>query len=194
MVGTPSGIGQARRDLGALINALGVVGGGGSPNELRSDVGIQVQVGVEETLSRHIDLLTWESILSSRAPGVNATSALTFSFPEDVYVIDMNMWGVVTPANLEGASLLLHDPTSTPRQAIYLTTPAQETLFTGNFAPGVGVTAISHSANLVQNVLPIFVPAGTDFIYSVTADAVGGVTLALVTTVVRCPKGVPIPH
>ena len=86
MVGVPSGIGQVKRDLGALIEALGIVGGGGSPNELRSDAGVMVGIGVEETLKRHQDLITQQADLITISTAINTTGVNTFSFPEDHYI------------------------------------------------------------------------------------------------------------
>lgn len=175
--------------------ALRSVGGGGSASELRSDAGIFFGFGVEETLSRHLDLLTMETIIKQVAPTVGASGALIFSFPEDVYILAVEVYGKTTPANLQGAFLTVADPSSTSAMGIYLTTPSEETIFGGNFTlPLVAITALSHNANLCQPVFPMFVKAGFDFTFGATADAVGGCSMALDLLIARTPKGVPIPH
>jgi len=195
VVGNPSGIGQVKRDLGELIQALGVVGGGGSPNELRSDAGIMVQVGVEETLSRHVDLLTQEHIRVSIGVAASTTATSAFSFDEDVYVQNIGVFGTVTPANLEGSWLTITNPAIATRGLIYLTLPANELIFVGGMVILMGGdNVLSFNENVAGVALPLFVRAGSDFNYSVRADAVGGVTMVLMITVTRTPKGVPIPH
>lgn len=193
MAGIPSRLAEIGRDLGAMALALRTRGGGGSASELRSDAGIFFQYGIEETLKRHVDLMTWENILVDQNVAVGQSTDAVFSFEEDVYVLAMEMWARGNPANLEGASLTVADPASASGQGIYLTTPAVEVIFSG-FVIAMGFNALASYPNMLQNVLPLFVPAGSDFTFRVDADAVGSVRCDLTLTVARCPKGVEIPH
>lgn len=162
---------------------------------MRSDGGIFIGYGVEETLKRHTDLLTWEIIAVSMVRAVGSAGASTFSFPEDVYILDMGIYCSATPANLLGASIQITDPSGTNFQPIYITTPSEELIFPAGMIVPLGVAnAISFNANAQASKLPMFMPTGTDVQVRAAADAVGGVSVIFVMTVARCPKGVEIPH
>ncbi len=198
VAGTPSEIGEIKRDLGAIIQALGIVGGGGSPNELRSDVGVQVEVGVEETLSRHPDLLTWETINTNAIAGAADTTATAaaFSFAEDTFIGAVTLAVTASPANVAWMALTAHDPASgTARQIIAFVDSTELITLTGGSIQmqNAPIIALNQPA-LTTAHFPMFVKAGVDFRLEIRSNAGGGFTGQLYMTITRTPKGVPIPH
>jgi len=196
LAGIPSRVAEARRDLGAMATALGVVGGGGSPNEMRSDAGIMLGMGVEETLKRHVDLLTWEQVFATcTVPALNTTTiGSAISFPEDVYILNLSMWSESNPANFVWGAFMMRDPASTNSNLIYFGEAADlRTLVAGEIdfiiagAQGILVPA-------TQAPLPLFVRQGIDFRIKCRSGGGGGTVVFMMLTVARCPKGVEIPH
>lgn len=194
MPGITSRIAEARRDLGAMATALGVVGGGGSPNEMRSDAGIMLGMGVEETLTRHIDLLTAETVSVNATALVNDQGITTFSFAQDHYIQNIQVGGVTTPANMLFVALTQLRFAAGVSNVIYFSDSSDEIIFSAGNLPMTALNILSLSPNTLPLTYPIFGLAETDYTFRARADAVGGVVMAIFMTVTRAPKGVPIPH
>jgi len=190
VVGVPSGIGQIKRDLGALIEALGIVGGGGSPNELRSDAGVMVGVGVEETLKRHVDLFNQDVEQIEAVAAASTTANTAFSFTEDHYLLGIQ-FSTTDIARMEYAMLTAQPQGQSELIMIAHTLLADVLSFTG--APGQ--TGKSSLATMDGGfTFPLFGKAETDYLLSVRANAIGGVTGRMQIYRVTAPKGVEIAH
>ncbi len=189
MAGLPSRIAEIRRDLSAIVSALGGVGGGGSPNELRSDAGVMVTVGVDETLKRHVDLMDQDvELIALASPGADTTVSATFSFAEDTYIQGLMFRGSITPANFVFGTVVLRPQNQTARMMICHTLLADRVTF-------VGLTEADDIFLPQYDVpFPLFVKQDTDIIYQVRSGAGGGVTTDLSVYRTSAPKGVEIPH
>lgn len=188
--GIPSRIAEAKRDLGAMASALGVVGGGGSPSEMRSDGGIFIGMGVEETLKRHIDLMNVdvENIVTV-ASGAGVTNTTIFSFPEDHYILAI----AFSTSNIarQTYQVLSVQPQGQSEEILIA-----HTLLADGLAFD-GATAFVVAQSLVQMDggvnFPLFGKAATDYAHTVRAE-VGQMTGTLSVYRVRAPKGVEIAH
>ena len=191
VVGTPSEIGEIKRDLGALISALGIVGGGGSPNELRSDVGVQVQVGVEETLKRHVDLINADvELVTASAAVLNTTAQNFFSFPEDHYFMGFDFAAPTNPGNVDWMALFLIPQGQNQRLLLGHTVLANRQTFTG-------ITGTDDYFLPVANrgvTFPLFVRAQTDYFLFIRSGAGGGFDAELSVYRIHAPQGVEIAH
>lgn len=190
MPGTPSSIAQVKRDLGAISSALGTVGGGGSPNELRSDLGIQVGVGVEETLKRHVDLINSdvEDVTASPVAG-NATTASVFSFPEDHYILGVGM--VANDVTRLKYGVLSVRPQGQSEEAMICHTLLADFQGFDSLPMGSNQFLVTMDGGFT---FPLFGRAETDYTWAVRSEAAGGVIGTLSIYRVRAPQGVEIAH
>lgn len=185
--------GDIFRDLGPLVSALDVRGGGGSPKELRSDAGVMVQVGIEETLKRHPELIVQQVDQIFLSIAIATTASTTFSFPQDHYIqmVSVGM-SVGVAADFEWFQLTAGDPAGTfDTQLLYGLAADMDDLAN---AMGWGTTAVTSVATPRNTVpFPIFGRANTDYIFSVRGLAVATVFRVMIYHT-EAPQGVEIAH
>jgi len=174
--------------------ALASRGGGGSASELRSDAGIFFGYGVEETLKRHIDLMTQETIIVSRPWTAQNTSTTTFSFAQDHYIQDIVAIVTADPANLEWLQLTALDPAGAITQSL-LFGEVGNLIVPVSGSPDIGgAFALAVMIPPLITTFPRFGKRQLDYTFHVRGDAAGTGTARLVMSVTRCPEGVEIPH
>jgi len=189
--GVPSRLAEIKRDLGAMAAALASRGGGGSASELRSDAGIFFGYGVEETLSRHIDLADIDVIEVNGSPGaLNTTVNVTFSFPEDHYILAVMFRAGTNPANFALGALTVRPQ---PQSEIILVAHTD----IGQRITMTGIALVDDIFIPLPNpgtTFPLFGLAETDYTFYMRSGAGGGGSFKLVVYRITCPKGVRIPH
>jgi len=172
-----------------MIPALDVRGGGGSPKELRSDAGVMVEYGIEETLKRHAELIIQDvSSNDTSVAGANTTGSIAFSFAQDHYIMGLTFTSATLPANVLFMLLELIPQNQTQRVVIAFTELADRITFTG--VAGDDDVFVPH--RLVD--FPLFVRAQTDYFFSIRSGAGGGVACTIDLLRVEAPQGVEIAH
>jgi len=180
--------GDIFRDIGAMVTALDVRGGGGSPKELRSDAGIFVQYGIEETLKRHPELIEVDVSVNQLSPGAADTTQNTaFSFPEDHYILGFSfqsssaanmLWGVLEAVPQGQADRVTLGFTLLADRQTFVGLPGDDDVF-----PPTVLCA-----------LPLFGRAQTDYNLTTRSSAGGASNLAVHIYRVQAPQGVEIAH
>lgn len=182
--------GDIFRDLGAMISAFDVRGGGGSPKELRSDAGVMVQYDIGETLRRHSELIVQDVTINSiNAAAANTFNLTTFSFAQDHYIMGLDFSVGTNPANLDWMVLSVIPQGQAETLIMAHTFLADRLTFTG--LPG---TDDHYTPHLDQVQLPLFGRAQTDYQLGIRSNGVGAVTGTVAIYRVEAPQGVEIAH
>lgn len=190
MAGVPSRLAEIKRDLGAMAVALASRGGGGSASELRSDAGIFFGYGVEETLSRHVDLIDQDvEIVTNVVVGANATRSDAFSFPEDHYIQSLDFFVTSLPANLNYVALTARPQNQTQVVLLAFSKLADLQNFPGLPGPDDLFVPILSGMSF-----PHFMRANTDYTLTTRSNAGGSVTMTMNILRSMAPQGVRIAH